>query len=191
VVPSDNDPGRLGCRRFPVLRGSAPGHEDEREHFVSRLPRPPSIEPAGIFDGIRPGAVLLGVVVDTVATIVSGLLLFAFTVQVVSQHEGDVPEETLDAMVTSPTFLLASLVIGLLCTTLGAFVGARRAACFHLRHGAWIGVGSAVVSLVSYATSTQGEPNPFWFDMMAFALIIPAGVAGGLLARQWPSARVA
>jgi hypothetical protein len=159
---------------------------------MSEPHKAPSIEPTGIFDGIRPGAILLGVIVDTVATIVSGVaLLFVFTVQVASQHEGDIPDEALDAMVASPTFLIASLVVGLLCTTLGAYVGAKRAACLHLRHGAWIAVGSAVVSLVSYAIPAQGEPNPFWFDIVAFALIIPAGVAGGLLARHWPSGRAA
>jgi hypothetical protein len=136
---------------------------------VSEPRKAPSIEPAGIFDGIRPGAIVLGVIVDTVATIVSGVaLLFAFTIQAALQHQGDVPDEVLDAMVTSPTFLLASLVVGLLCTTLGAYVGARRA-----------------------AIPGQGEPNPFWFDIVAFALIIPAGVAGGLLARHWPLERAA
>ena len=159
---------------------------------MSEPHKAPSIEPTGIFDGIRPGAILLGVIVDTVATIVSGVaLLFVFTVQVAWQHEGDIPDAPLDAMVTSPMFLFASLAVGLLCTILGAYVGAGRAACFHLRHGAWIAVGSAVVSLVSYAIPAQGEPNPFWLDIVAFTLIIPAGVAGGLLARHWPWGRAA
>lgn len=159
---------------------------------MSEPHKAPSIEPTGIFDGLRPGAILLGVVVDTVATIISGVaLLFVFTVQVASQHDGDIPEEVLEAMVASPTFLLASLVVGILCTIFGAYVGAKRAACFHVRHGAWIAVGSAVVSLVSYAIQAQAEPNPFWFDIVAFTLIIPAGVAGGLLARYWPLGRAA
>jgi hypothetical protein len=155
---------------------------------VSEPSRPPSIEPTGIFDGIRPGAILLGVIVDTVATIISGfVLLFAFAMQVAGQRDVNVPDDAIDAMVTSPTFLLASLVVGILCTILGAFVGARRAACFHVRHGAWIAVGSAVVSLASYAVSAQAEPNPLWFDIVGFTLIIPAGIAGGLLAQYWPA----
>lgn len=149
--------------------------------------RPPSIEPTGIFEGISPGAIVLGVIVDTVATIISGFaLLFVFGRSVIGKSGGDVPDNAFDAIVTSPSFLLASLVVGILCTILGAFVGARRAACHHVRHGAWIAVGSAVVSLVSYATSAQGEPNPLWFDIVGFTLIIPAGVAGGLLAQYWP-----
>ena len=155
---------------------------------MSETSRPPSIEPTGIFDGIRPGAILLGVIVDTVATIISGfVLLFVFAMQVAGQRVDNVPDDAIDAIVTSPTFLLASLVVGISCTILGAFVGARRAACFHVRHGAWIAVGSAVVALASYAVSPQGEPNPLWFDIVGFTLIIPAGVAGGLLAQHWPA----
>ena len=155
---------------------------------MSEPRRPPTIEPTGIFDGIRPGAILLGVIVDTVATIISGIvLLFVFAIQVTGQRDGTVPDGAFEAIVTSPTFLLASLVVGISCTILGAFVGARRAACFHVRHGAWIAVGSAVVALASYAVSAQGEPNPLWFDIVGFTLIIPAGIAGGLLAQYWPA----
>jgi hypothetical protein len=155
---------------------------------VSELPRPPSIEPAGIFDGIRPGAIVLGVIVDTVATIISGVVLVVvFAIQANWQVDGAVPDDTFDAIVTSPEFLLASLVVGTLCTILGAFVGARRAACFYVRHGAWIAIGSAVVALVSYAVSAQAEPNPLWYDIAGFTLIIPSGIAGGLLAQYWPT----
>jgi vacuolar-type H+-ATPase subunit I/STV1 len=155
---------------------------------VSEPRRPPSIEPTGIFDGIRPGAILLGVIVDTVATIISGFVLVSFfAAEAAWQPDGDVPSDAFDAIVTSPTFLLASLVVGILCTILGAFAGARRAACFQVRHGAWIAVGSAGVALVSYAVAMPPEPNPLWFDIVGFTLIIPAGVAGGLLARYWPT----
>jgi hypothetical protein len=156
---------------------------------VSEPHRPSSIEPTGVFEGLRPGAILIGVIVDTAATILSGIVLVSFfAAHAASQGDGGTSVEEFDAIVTSPTFLLASLVVGTLCTVLGAFVGARRAACFHVRHGAWIAVGSAVIALVSYAASTQAEPSPLWFDLVGFALIIPAGVAGGLLARYWPTA---
>jgi hypothetical protein len=155
---------------------------------VSESRRPPAIEPTGIFDGIRPGAILLGVVVDTVATIISGFVLVSFfAAEAARQRGGHVPDDVLEAIFTSPMFLLASLVVGISCTILGAFVGARRAACFHVRHGAWIAIGSAVVSLVTYAVSVPAEPNPLWFDIVGFTLIIPAGIAGGLLAQYWPT----
>jgi hypothetical protein len=155
---------------------------------VSELPRPPSIEPTGIFEGLRPGAIAYGVIVDTVATIISGsVLLLLFAQQLSGQDAGSLPDEAFDAIVTAPGFLLASLVVGTSCTILGAFVGARRAACFHVRHGAWIAVGSAVVALISYAVAPHAEPNPLWYDIAGFALILPAGIAGGLLAQHWPT----
>jgi len=154
---------------------------------VNELRRPPSIEPTGIFDGIRPGAVLFGVIVDTLATIFSGSALFAvFALGATGQNGADFPDSAIDAIVTSPAFLVASLVVGILCTVLGAFAGARRAGCFQVRHGGWIAVGSAVVSLVSYAVSPPPVPNPLWVDIAGFALILPAGMAGGLLAQYWP-----
>ncbi len=39
--------------------------------------RPPPIQPTGVFDGLRPGAILIGVLVDTLATFVASALLIA------------------------------------------------------------------------------------------------------------------
>jgi hypothetical protein len=145
---------------------------------------PPAIEPAGVFDGLRPAAILLGVVIDNLATFVSGSLLVSlFAAGVARQHGGELPDDALEPLLASNAFLLASLTVGLLCTAFGAFVGARRAACFCVRHGAWIAVGSAIVGVVFYATSGQGASRPpLWFDLVGFSLMIPAGALGGLLA---------
>jgi hypothetical protein len=151
---------------------------------VSELPRPPAIEPTGIFDGLRPGAILIGVVVDNLATLVaSSLLISLFAAGLAGEHGAELPDEALEALLASPEFLLASLIVGLLCTALGAFVGASRAACFCVRHGAWIAVGSAIVALVFYAGQGPGGSRPpLWFDLLGFALMLPAGALGGLVA---------
>ena len=146
--------------------------------------RPPAIEPTGIFEGLRPGAILIGVVVDNLATLVaSSLLVSLFALRLAREHGGELPDEGLEPLLTSPEFLLASLVVGLLCTVLGAFVGASRAACFFVRHGAWIAVGSAIFSVLVYASAGQAGPRPpLWYDLLGFTLMIPAGALGGLLA---------
>ena len=151
---------------------------------MSQSSRPPAIQPTGIFDGLRPGAILIGVAVDNVATFVaSSFLVSLFAVQPARQHGAQLPDEALEQLLASPGFLLASLIVGLLCTVLGAYVGARRAACFYVRHGAWIAVGSAIVAVVLYAIPGQeGTRPPLWFDLVGFTLMIPAGAAGGLLA---------
>ena len=151
---------------------------------MSEWDRPPAIQPTGVFDGLRPGAILLGVLVDNLATFVAGSLLVSlFAAQLARQHGGELPDEALEPLLASPGFLVASLSVGLLCTAFGAYVGARRAACFCVRHGAWIAVGSAIVGLLLYATAGQEGPRPpLWFDLAGFSLMIPAGAIGGLLA---------
>jgi len=151
---------------------------------VSEPSRPPAIQPTGVFDGLRPGAILIGVVVDNLATIVAGSLLVSlFAVRLAREHGAEPSEQAFEALLSSPGFLLASLIVGLLCTVLGAYVGARRAGCLFVRHGAWIAVGSAIVAVILLAMEgPTGSRPPLWFDMVGFALMIPAGAVGGLLA---------
>jgi len=150
---------------------------------VSEPGHPPPIQPAGVFEGLRPGAILIGVIIDNLATLVaSSLLVSLFAAELAREHGEELPEEAIELLLTSPEFLLASLVVGLLCTVFAAYVGARRAACFCVRHGAWIAVGSAISSLVFYASAEPGPRPPLWFDLIGFAMMIPAGALGGLLA---------
>ena len=151
---------------------------------MSEPGHPLPIRPTGVFEGLRLGAIVIGVVVDNLATFVAGVALVSlFAAGLAREHGGELPQEALEPLLRSPEFLLASLVVGLLCTVFGAYVGARRAARFCVRHGAWIAVGSAFTALFSYAVAAQPEPRPpLWFDLAGFALMIPAGALGGLLA---------
>ena len=146
--------------------------------------RPTPIEPTGVFDGLRPGAILIGIVVDNLATFfATAMLVSFFAAGLAEEHGGDLPEEALESLLASPEFLLASLAVGLLCTVFAAYVGAKRAACFFIRHGAWIAVGSALSALILFAIAgPQGPRPPLWVDLVGFTLMIPAGVLGGLLA---------
>jgi hypothetical protein len=146
--------------------------------------RPPPIEPTGVFDGLRPGAILFGVIVDNLATLVaSSVLIFLFTAGMAGENGGELPEEGIEQLLGSPEFLLMSLVVGLLCTVFAAYLGARRAACFFVRHGVWIAIGSALSAVFLFAIAGQQGPRPpLWFDLVGFTLMIPAGALGGLLA---------
>ena len=146
--------------------------------------RPPAIEAPGIFQGLRPRAILLGVIVDILATLLAGLVLVSvFAARQGLGADGEVSDEALDSLTSSPEFLLANLVAGLACTSLGGFVGARRAGSSFARHGGWIGVGSALVALLlSVAAGPDPSPPPLWLELGGYLLVIPAGVLGGLLA---------
>ena len=150
---------------------------------MSGSERPTAIEPSGIFDGLRPAAILLGVAFDNLATLLVGpLLLPAFAGAPAPGAEG-VDEETLAALARSTPFLLASLGVGLGCTAAGAYVGARRAGCHFVRHGVWIGVCAALIGLACYPMPAASRPlPPLWFDIAGFALPFPIGALGGLLA---------
>lgn len=144
---------------------------------------PPPIEPPGIFEGLRPGAILLGAVIDNLATMAGSLLLlFVFAAGLALDGTRDVSEEQIEALMHSTGFLVASLVVGTLCTVLGAYVGARRAGRAYLRHGGWIAVTSAAISLLFYVAPSEGARGPVWLDLLGWLLVIPAGLAGGALA---------
>jgi hypothetical protein len=146
--------------------------------------RPPAIEAPGIFEGLRPRAILLGVIVDNLATLLASLVLVSiFAARQGLGQDGEISEEALEALASSPEFLLASLGVGLACTSLGGFVGAKRAGSSFARHGGWVGVGSAVMALVmSLSSGPNPSPPPLWLELAGYLLVIPAGVLGGLLA---------
>jgi putative membrane protein (TIGR04086 family) len=151
---------------------------------VNEPQRPPAIEAPGIFEGLRPRAILLGVIVDNLATLLSSLVLVSyFAAQQGLGQDGQISEEALEGIASSQEFLLASLAVGLACTSLGGFVGARRAGSSFARHGGWIGVGSALMALVlSLSSGPAPSPPPLWLELAGYLLVIPAGVLGGLLA---------
>jgi hypothetical protein len=127
---------------------------------------------------------VLGVVVDNLATLLAGLVLLSiFAAREGLGRDGVISEEAYEALTSSPEFLIASLVLGLACTGLGAFVGARRAGSSFARHGGWIGAGSAMVGLaLSLSAEPVRTPPPLWLEFIGYVLVIPAGVLGGLLA---------
>ena len=101
-----------------------------------------------------------------------------------SSEDDEARQSAIDALLSQPEFLLWSLVIGLGCTVLGAYVGATRAGSLHVRHGGWIAVTSAALGLVITVLLGQA-PNaepPMWYEGIGWALLLPAGLLGGLLA---------
>jgi putative membrane protein (TIGR04086 family) len=146
--------------------------------------RPPAIEAPGIFEGLRPRAILLGVIVDNLATLLASLVLVSiFAAEQGLGQDGEISEEALEGLASAPEFLLASLAVGLACTSLGGFVGAKRAGSSFARHGGWVGVGSALMALVmSLSAGPNPSPPPLWLELAGYLLVIPAGVLGGALA---------
>ena len=153
---------------------------------------PPPIKPEGVLSGLKPGAIFIGVIVDYVATITSSVVLMAVLAE---RNSTDIWEETsgeaLDAILASPEFFFWGFVLGALCTVFGGFIGAWRAARHHLRHGAFVALGSLLVSLLGFLLPSTGEPLPVWYEFLGILLMIPCGVAGGWIAEQLAATRAA
>lgn len=146
---------------------------------------PSSIDPDGIFDGLKPGAIVIGAIVDHVATVATSIVLFGLLAgeDAFSQDE-EISQAAFEALSADPEFLMWSIVLGLSCTVLGAFVGAKRAGRFHLRHGGWVAVASAAIGLLFLLLPAEaaGPPPPFWYDVIGWVLLLPSGLLGGSIA---------
>ncbi len=151
---------------------------------------PPAIEPTSIFSGLRPLPILYGALVDHVATLLAGTVLFAvFAADRAIDLSEEISDEAMAEVLASPEFLLCSFIVGALCTALGGYLGARRAGCHHARHGAFVGLASLLIGLLLFALPLTTEPSPLWYDLLGTAVVIPCGAAGGWLAEKALSER--
>ncbi len=150
---------------------------------------PQSIEPSGTFEGLKPGAILFGAVVDNLATFLVSLplTLMYLPTEIFSQNDEKAIEAAINTLSSDTGFLLWALGLGLGCTILGAFVGARRAGQLHLRHGGWISVTSAAIglALMIVAGIEPGPERPLWYEVVGWTLLIPTGLLGGEISKRF------
>ena len=144
---------------------------------------PGSIEPEGLFEGLSGRAIAYGVVLDIVLTILLSIpLVILFGGPEMFSEDADIARAAEARAYASDLFNLASLLLGVACTIVGAFVGARRAGRSFVRHGGWIGVGSLVLGVLMLALLPEGPGQPLWIEVLGLVLVVPAGALGGQLA---------
>jgi putative membrane protein (TIGR04086 family) len=143
---------------------------------------PPSIEPTGFFTGVQIRAVITGVVVDYISTYVAmTVFVFGYLAKELAKN-GEVTSELIAQYMASPEGLRVALIIGSLCTALGGFIAARRAKTLEIKHGAFVGLGSLIISFLEHLMNDQPVPLPEWFQFVSILLVIPAGALGGFVA---------
>ncbi|MDH4161160.1 MAG: hypothetical protein OEW15_00515 [Nitrospirota bacterium] len=118
-------------------------------------------------------AVILGAVVDNMGTLVIMSVLAALLVKT------GLSEDEVMARLRSTNGLLLGLILGMGCTLGGSYLAGRMAARAEVLHGALVAVIGTVLSMVFHESGT-----PLWFDIAGFTFILPAGMAGGYLARK-------
>src|SRR5215467_13428278 len=148
--------------------------------------KPPSrIEPTGFFTGIEFRPILVGVIIDTIATLALTSFYYAFFVAKDLAAQGGA-EEAYTQYWTSTEGLVASLVLGSLGTLIGGFYAGYRAGKLEMKHGGLVGIGSILLGLLLQGSGGSDENAlPEWFMALSFAAAIPAGALGGFFAEMF------
>ena len=121
---------------------------------------------------IRIGSVALGVLIDKA----SFILLAAGLSAILST--------------SSTAFSVAALLLGTLCTTVGAYVAAARAHAAFLTHALLVAAVAFAISFARYLAFSMNPPDnpgavhPLWWELVGWSLLVAAGVLGGSLARR-------
>jgi hypothetical protein len=140
-----------------------------------------------MFDGLRWDCVFRGALLDIALTIAGSIALTLWLAgpAAFSQDEA-VARGALDRAFASQEGMAWTALLGLAATVAGAWYGARRAGRLHVRHGGWVAVASLVLGLPLQLMSSGAGSSawPFWYEALAMAAMLPAGMLGGLLARR-------
>lgn len=148
---------------------------------------PPPLGPRGFFTGVQIRPIIIGAVVDYVATYVLITLYLIVFYMKEPLEKGGLPEEALEKalkeMISSQEGLLALLVIGALCTALGGYIAGRIAKAEKVKHGALVGAVSLIVGVLQTVIAGEGSPVPYGYELLGYVLAIPAGALGGSFAQ--------
>ena len=131
-----------------------------------------------MFSGIRPKAILIGIVTDI------GVTYLIMAVLMISLGAGarDLSEEEAKQLIENalqqPSYLLLSGALGLMATALGGFVAAKAAIVAPLLNAACVGLFDLVLGILLIGDT------PLWFSVIALLLTLPAAIMGGVLWRR-------
>jgi putative membrane protein (TIGR04086 family) len=147
---------------------------------------PPSpVQPTGFFTGVQIRPIIVGVVVDYIATYVGVYAYFFVYLANQLSKQGEVSSDTINDYMMTSEGLLIGFAIGTLGTAIGGFVAGRKAGNFEIKHGAFVGLGSLIVSFIEELLRQEYVPLPEWFRFLSVVAIIPAGALGGYVAEMF------
>lgn len=147
---------------------------------------PPPIGPRGFFTGVRIRPIIVGVIVDHVATYVLTILyLIAYFLKepLGETLSEEAIQKALNEALSSPEGLVSLGIIGAFCTALGGYAAGRLAKVDEVKHGALVGLASLIFGVVQKTMAGAGVPVPYWYDLLAYIIAIPAGALGGFFAQ--------
>lgn len=142
-----------------------------------------------MFEGLRWSCIAFGAVLDNLLSMLVGIpVMLWFAGADAFAEDPETAERAIDHVLADPAFLAASFAVGIAVTGYAAFWAAGRAGTLHVRHGGWTAVASAALACLFLLLpgASAGAAPPWWYDVLAFACMLPAGVAGGWLASRLP-----
>ncbi|MDE3111747.1 MAG: hypothetical protein KGN00_05020 [Chloroflexota bacterium] len=119
-------------------------------------------------------AVVIGALVDTIGTLIVGLL---FDAAVSAAYAAPSPDALAAMVYHSVPLQLAQLALGLALTAIGAYVAAHIAKKEPLLHAFAVGVISTAIGFIFVFSAPEGAP--FWAEAAGLLLTIPAAFVGG------------
>jgi len=146
---------------------------------------PSPVHPTGFFTGVQIRPVILGVIVDYIATYAGMYAYFFLYLANKLSEQGELSQEALADYMMSHEGLMIGFIIGALGTVLGGFIAAQKAGKFHIKHGAFVGLGSLTLSFIEEMLRGESMPMPEWFRALSILSIIPAGALGGYVAEMF------
>ena len=149
-----------------------------------RTSAPPPIEPTGFFTGIQFRPIVVGVIIDFIATFAITIAYFTYFVAKELPDKGAAGDDAFNQYWASSEGLMASLVIGSLGTSIGGFYAAYKAGTLEMKHGALVAIGSIALGLLMSLTESENR-LPEWFMGLSVAAAIPAGALGGFFAEMY------
>jgi hypothetical protein len=151
---------------------------------------PPPVQPTGFFTGVQIRPVIIGVIVDYIATYVGIYAYFFVYLANELSKKGQLSSDAIPAYMTTTEGLLIGFAIGTLGTAIGGFVAGLKATHFRSKHGAFVGVGSLIVSFLEQLATEEVLPVPEWYRALSVLAIIPAGALGGYIAEVFKRGRL-
>src|ERR1044072_1045520 len=120
--------------------------------YNSPMKPPARIEPTGFLTGIQFRPILVGVIVDTIATIALTICYYAFFVAQELPAQGGAEEASSQDWASSDG-LIASLRLGSRGTLIGGFYAPYEAGTLDMKHGALVGIVSILLGVVLQGTA--------------------------------------
>lgn len=151
--------------------------EAEEAYWTSQLSRDAGA--ASPHKGIRVRAVIVGVIVDWLATLTMvTVYAWIFLREAIEEYGGfdKVPQQAF-----SQEDLLAFGLIGTLATALGGYVAGRIARRRRVRHGVLVAAASLLLGL-ALELALDGNVRLHGWEILFLVLMIPAGAFGGYVA---------